>query len=442
MEPHESRSPRGDEPRGGGDADAVGAVEGREAPLRGFADPRPRCVVERRSQLARTALEEVDDVTDVGAKPHRLDERVDTNVDEAGVAQVSFDDRVVGEAKRRRIRRRTPEAGNDIGNDLEGQREPGVPFSDLPHGGGDTPSWRERGGQARQRRRGVGQHQRESAHHDVETGPIEPDLGNVANHVLDIGEPGGRRPPPTDVGQIRVEFDGDDPPGRADAPSEFDGLIARTRAYVEDAVTWPEAAGRQRLPPESAKHAVVAVRLVPPRGIHVFSFLSPPTLSLTLLVDTSVFVKYVFHMVHGHRSGGGRHGRGPSGARGAARCRWLAGGGAWEVHARIERFVEPSLLLLLRDGETHGYDLADALAEIAGPDERIDMGNLYRTLRALEFEGIVTSRWRDDLPGRTKRTYELTEVGERLLDAWAEALRSNQRVIVGFLDRYERKDPS
>jgi PadR family transcriptional regulator, regulatory protein PadR len=110
------------------------------------------------------------------------------------------------------------------------------------------------------------------------------------------------------------------------------------------------------------------------------------------------------------------------------------------VHARIERFVEPALLLLLRDGETHGYDLADTLAEIAGPDERIDLGNLYRLLRALEFEGIVASRWRDDLPGRTKRTYELTEVGERLLDAWAEALRVNQTVVSGFLSRHERKE--
>jgi poly-beta-hydroxybutyrate-responsive repressor len=129
---------------------------------------------------------------------------------------------------------------------------------------------------------------------------------------------------------------------------------------------------------------------------------------------------------------------GPAG-RGATRCRWLAGGGQWEVHARVERFVEPALLLLLRDGETHGYELADALAEIAGPDERVDLGNLYRLLRRLELEGIVTSRWRDDLPGRSKRTYELTEIGERLLDAWVGALRDHQRVVERFLTRYEHR---
>src|SRR6266508_2362312 len=59
---------------------------------------------------------------------------------------------------------------------------------------------------------------------------------------------------------------------------------------------------------------------------------------------------------------GRRFGTHHHGGRGA-RCRWLTQPGTWEVHARVERFVEPALLLVLRDGETHGYDLADSLAE-------------------------------------------------------------------------------
>ena len=114
-----------------------------------------------------------------------------------------------------------------------------------------------------------------------------------------------------------------------------------------------------------------------------------------------------------------------------ARCRWPAGDGRWEVHARIERFVEPALLLLLRDGETHGYDLAESLAELA-PDDAVDLGNLYRLLRSLEVEGVVVSRWRDDLPGRAKRTYALTDDGRALLDSWADALRRAGDTITGF----------
>ena len=135
-------------------------------------------------------------------------------------------------------------------------------------------------------------------------------------------------------------------------------------------------------------------------------------------------------------------GRGPRRAkRGGhrARCRWPVGPGRWEVRARVERFVEPTLLLALRDGPAYGYDLADQLEDLAG-DERIDLGNLYRLLRGLEEEGIVTSEWRNDQPGRSKRTYELTDVGRGLLDEWAQALTRAQDTIAGFRRRYDERN--
>jgi poly-beta-hydroxybutyrate-responsive repressor len=107
------------------------------------------------------------------------------------------------------------------------------------------------------------------------------------------------------------------------------------------------------------------------------------------------------------------------------------------VRARVERFVEPALLLLLREGETHGYDLADSLSELV-PDERVDLGNLYRLLRALEDEGLVRSRWRDDLPGRAKRTYELTDEGRIVLAAWADSLDQLSNNLAAFRRRYSK----
>jgi poly-beta-hydroxybutyrate-responsive repressor len=86
----------------------------------------------------------------------------------------------------------------------------------------------------------------------------------------------------------------------------------------------------------------------------------------------------------------------------------------------------------------HGYELIERLPELAG-DIRIDVGNLYRILRALEEEGLVTSEWSADLPGPAKRTYELTEAGTRLLDQWATSLREARHVIDGFLARYEHE---
>jgi PadR family transcriptional regulator, regulatory protein PadR len=113
--------------------------------------------------------------------------------------------------------------------------------------------------------------------------------------------------------------------------------------------------------------------------------------------------------------------------------------GHWHVRARVERFVEPSLLLLLRERPLHGYELIERLPEVAG-EGRIDVGNLYRLLRSLEAEGLVSSEWSAELPGPAKRTYELTDEGRLLLDRWAEALRQAQNDVQGFLDRYDQDE--
>jgi DNA-binding PadR family transcriptional regulator len=103
------------------------------------------------------------------------------------------------------------------------------------------------------------------------------------------------------------------------------------------------------------------------------------------------------------------------------------------VFARVERFAEPALLLLLRERPAHGYDLLERLPELTG-EQRVEMGNLYRLLRALEEEELVASEWDDG-----KRTYAITERGRHLLDHWAEALRHSQERTARFLERYEER---
>jgi PadR family transcriptional regulator PadR len=94
------------------------------------------------------------------------------------------------------------------------------------------------------------------------------------------------------------------------------------------------------------------------------------------------------------------------------------------------------LLLLLREAPAHGYELLERLPELL-PDERIDMGNLYRVLRALEEQAVVRSEWDANAPGPAKRIYELTDEGRTLLDSWAEGLRAAQDNVSAFLARYE-----
>ncbi|HET6944263.1 MAG TPA: helix-turn-helix transcriptional regulator [Gaiellaceae bacterium] len=112
--------------------------------------------------------------------------------------------------------------------------------------------------------------------------------------------------------------------------------------------------------------------------------------------------------------------------------------GRWRVFARVERFTEPALLLLLRERPGHGYDLLERLPELTG-EQRVEMGNLYRLLRALEEEGLVTSEWDESSPGPAKRRYAITEQGAQLLDQWAEALRRSQERTDRFLARYDER---
>ena len=115
-----------------------------------------------------------------------------------------------------------------------------------------------------------------------------------------------------------------------------------------------------------------------------------------------------------------------------ARCR-RPGAHGWLVQARVERFSEPALLLLLRERPAHGYELLDALPELV-PGGRVDMGNLYRALRSLEEDGLVSSEW-----DGAKRIYDLTGEGRALLDEWAAALGRAQDRIAVFLTRYRKE---
>jgi PadR family transcriptional regulator, regulatory protein PadR len=108
--------------------------------------------------------------------------------------------------------------------------------------------------------------------------------------------------------------------------------------------------------------------------------------------------------------------------------------GAWDVRARVERFGEPALLLLLAERPTHGYELLEQLPPLVG-EERVDVGNLYRVLRGLEEEGVVTSEWSADLPGPAKRTYSLTDEGRALLAAWLGSLDGLRDELAAFLER-------
>ncbi len=97
-------------------------------------------------------------------------------------------------------------------------------------------------------------------------------------------------------------------------------------------------------------------------------------------------------------------------------------------------FLRPCLLLLLAERPAHGYELLEQLPSLGLHDT--DPGGLYRTLRAMEQEELVTSWWEPSDSGPARRTYDLTEEGRDWLHAWAGSIREVRRHLATYLERY------
>ena len=100
-----------------------------------------------------------------------------------------------------------------------------------------------------------------------------------------------------------------------------------------------------------------------------------------------------------------------------------ASGEELPVLKRIEFLV----LLVLADGENHGYRIVQEMADRTQGRVRVLPGNLYAVLRRLSKEGLVAevaSRSVPDLADQRRRYYEITSYGRRALAAEAEFLRA------------------
>lgn len=101
-------------------------------------------------------------------------------------------------------------------------------------------------------------------------------------------------------------------------------------------------------------------------------------------------------------------------------------------------FLRPILLLLLAEEPAHGYGLLEDVSTFGL--ERADPGGLYRTLRAMEQDGLVASDWEESESGPARRSYRLTDDGLDWLHASAGSLREVVRHLHGYLERYQALD--
>ena len=102
----------------------------------------------------------------------------------------------------------------------------------------------------------------------------------------------------------------------------------------------------------------------------------------------------------------------------------------------IEKFVEPCILLLLSKGSSHGYGLMEDLEKHCG--EKVDIGNLYRTVRRMEMDGWVISDWTKNESGPERRIYTVTQDGLDFLKSAVSSLAHTDKLIHRLMEGYSQ----
>jgi len=85
----------------------------------------------------------------------------------------------------------------------------------------------------------------------------------------------------------------------------------------------------------------------------------------------------------------------------------------------LRKFIEPCLLLFLRDRPAYGYELIEMFLPLV-LKVCLTLELCTATCGRMEHEGFVRSRWELSDSGMPRRFYEITEEGEYALNAWVK----------------------
>jgi len=103
---------------------------------------------------------------------------------------------------------------------------------------------------------------------------------------------------------------------------------------------------------------------------------------------------------------------------------------------RVSRYLVPALLLLLAEKSSHGYELTERYSELGFTEANFDPGSIYRTLKLLETEGLIKSKWDTEEIGPAKKIYSITSEGIEMLSSWAVNILKRKKIFEVFIERY------
>jgi len=101
-----------------------------------------------------------------------------------------------------------------------------------------------------------------------------------------------------------------------------------------------------------------------------------------------------------------------------------------------ERYIQPSILLGLYLKPSYGYELIQGIQNFGFVEGQAPPGMIYRHLRQLEEDGLVSSEWKTESSGPAKRIYQLTEDGREMLALWVDYMDKQASTLSAFVAQY------
>jgi len=91
------------------------------------------------------------------------------------------------------------------------------------------------------------------------------------------------------------------------------------------------------------------------------------------------------------------------------------------------------LQTLRRQGELHGFEIADAIGRTSADVLRVEEGSLYPALQRMLVQGWIIGEWGKTNENRRARYYRLTAAGRRQLEREVESYRRVSGAIARIL---------
>jgi PadR family transcriptional regulator PadR len=87
------------------------------------------------------------------------------------------------------------------------------------------------------------------------------------------------------------------------------------------------------------------------------------------------------------------------------------------------------VLAALLDGRLHGYGIIKKVASLSGGSAKLTTGTLYGALDRLAGQGLVEPAGEEQVQGRLRRYYRITDAGAEAVRAEADRMRRAARAV-------------